>query len=164
MDAMEALKKRRAVRSYQDKEIDKKILEGIVDAGRLAPSADNIQPWEFVVVTKKQTLKRIANLCDYGSFIADAAACVVVFCKDTKHYLEDGSAATENVLLAATSFGIGSCWVAGDRKQYAEDIRKLLKAPEKLKLVSIVSLGYPAEEIEPRGKRSLPVVLHWEEF
>lgn len=164
MDAMEALKKRRAVRSYQDKEIDKKILEGIIDAGRLAPSADNIQPWEFVAVTKKQTLKRIANLCDYGSFIVDAAACVVVFCKDTKHYLEDGSAATENVLLAATSFGIGSCWVAGDRKQYAEDIRKLLKAPEKLKLVSIVSLGYPTEEVEPWGKRSLPVVLHWEEF
>ena len=164
MDAMEVLKKRRAVRSYQDKEIDKKILERTIDAGRLSPSADNIQPWEFVVVRKKETLKRIADLCDYGSFIADAAACAVVFCRDTKHYLEDGSAATENILLAARNFGIGSCWVAGDKKQYAEDVRKLLKAPQEFKLVSMVSLGYPAEETEPRGKRSLSTVLHWEEF
>jgi nitroreductase len=112
----------------------------------MSPSAVNIQPWEFIVVTDPETRKKIADLTDYGKFIANAPVCIAVFCKDTKYYLEDGSAATMAILLAAWSYGLGTCWVAGDKKHYAEPIRQLLGVPEGYKLVSLIAMGYPAEQ------------------
>ena len=163
METIEALKTRRSIRKFTDKPIPKEIIEDIIDCARLAPSANNVQPWEFIVVTKPETRKKLAEICDYGKFIKDAPVCIVVFCKNTKYYLEDGSAATENILLASHSYGLGSCWVAGDKKPYAEEIRKLLSAPEGYKLVSLVPIGYPEEKPKPR-KRKLEEVLHQEKF
>jgi nitroreductase len=164
LDAIETLKTRRSVRSYQDKSVPREAIETIIDSARLAPSANNIQPWEFIVVTEAGTRKRIADLADYGKFIADAGACVAVFAKGVKHYLEDASAATENLLVAAHALGLGTCWVAGYKKDYAEPVRELLGVPEGYMLVALVSLGYPAEKPEPHGKRDLSEVLHWEKF
>ncbi|MGB9748567.1 MAG: nitroreductase family protein [Candidatus Woesearchaeota archaeon] len=158
------LKQRRSYRSYAKKSIPKEILEELVDCGRLAPSANNVQPWEFIVVTETDKLIKISEITDYGKFIRDSAACIVVVCKDTKYYLEDGCAATENILLAAESFGIGSCWVAGDKKQYCSKIMNLLQIPEGYKIVSIISLGYYTEKISPHDKRELEEVLHWNKF
>ena len=129
MDAIEMLKTRRAVRVYQREPSTKQIIEDIVDCGRLAASAINIQPWEFIAVTNPESLRKIAKTTDYGGFIADATVCVIVLCRDTKYYLEDGSAATENILLAARAHGLGSCWVAGDKKPYAMDICRQVGAP-----------------------------------
>ena len=94
MDAIEALKTRRSVRAYTGEPVPKKIVEDIVDCGRLAATAINIQPWEFVVVMDSALRRRLAEISDHGKFIADAPVCVVVLCQDTKYYLEDGSAAT----------------------------------------------------------------------
>jgi nitroreductase len=88
---------------------------------------------------------------------------VVVLCRESKYYLEDGSAATENILLAARAFGLGACWVAGDKKPYAETLRKMVGAPDGYKLVSLIPLGYPLEIPSP-VKRPLKQVLHWETF
>ena len=164
MEALEALKGRRSVRVYEEKAVPKNTLEEIIDAARLAPSANNIQPWEFVVVTDKATRKTIADLTDYGKFIAQSGACVAVFCKDVKHYLEDGSAATENILVAAHALGLGTCWVAGFKKAYAEPVRKLLGVPDGHNLVSLISLGFPSVKAEAHDKRGLQEVLHWEKF
>lgn len=166
MDAIEALKTRRSIREYKDKPIPKDLLERIVDAARFAPTARNIQPWEFVVVTKQETLKKLAALAENGRFIADAQACIAVFCADTKYYLEDGCAATANILLSATALGIGSCWVAGDKKPYAHEVSSLLDVPESLKLVSLIALGYPESEGSFRviDKRKLDEVIHWDKF
>lgn len=165
MDAIHVLKTRRSIRHYSGKEIDIKILEKIIDCARLAPSANNIQPWEFVVVTQKEKLAKIANAATYGKFIKHAAACIVV-CgkKDSKHLIEDCCAATQNILLAAWSLGIGSCWVAGWKRSYNPEIMNLLGIPEEMEIVSILPLGYPAEKPEPHGKRKLSDVLHWEKF
>ena len=164
MDAIEALKTRRSVRLYEEKPVPRGIIEQIIDTARLAPSANNIQPWEFVVVTDAEQRNRIADLTDYGKFIAQAGACVAVFAKDVKHYLEDGSAATQNILIAARALGLGTCWVAGYKKAYGGPVAELLGVPAGLNLVALISLGYPAEEAEPRGKRELSDVLHWEKF
>jgi len=163
MDAIEALRTRRSIRAYTAEAVARNVIEEMVDCARLAATARNDQPWEFVVVTEREALGRIAGLADYGKFIADAAACVVVLCKDTKYYLEDGSAASQNMLLAATAHGLGACWVAGDKKPYAETIRKQVGAPEGYKVVSLVPFGYPAESPHTR-KRPLAEVLHWEKF
>lgn len=166
MELMEAIKKRRSIREYLDKPIPKQVLEKIVDAARFAPTARGLQPWEFVVVTEPVRLKELASLTDHGKFISEARACIAVYCQDTKYYLEDGCAATQNILLAATSFGIGSCWVAGDKKPYCSQVNKLLNVPDSFKLVSLISLGYPRSEKEFKviKKRSLEEVIHWERF
>jgi len=163
VDAVEVLKTRRSVRAYRREPVARKIIEDIVDCGRLAATAINIQPWEFVVVTDPGALRRIAETTDHGKFIADAPVCVVVLSRDTKYYLEDGSAATENILLAARAHGLGACWVAGDKKPYASKICRLVGAPRGYRLVSLIPIGYPAESPE-KSKRSLSNVLHWEKY
>jgi nitroreductase len=163
MDAIEVLKTRRSVRAYTRAPVPRKIIEDIVDCGRLAPTANNVQPWEFVVVTDPELLRRIAVITEYGKFIADAPVCVAVLSKETKYYLEDGSAATENILLAARAHGLGSCWVAGDKKPYAPENCRLVGAPRGYKLVSLIPIGYPAESPE-KSKRPLSDVLHWEKY
>jgi len=162
-EVIKLLKERRSIRKYQEKEVPEDIIKGIIDCARFAPTAINIQPWEFIVITDREMRKKIADITDYGKFIAEAPVCVVVFCKDTKYYLEDGSAATTYILLAAKAYGLGSCWVAGDKKYYAEDIRKLLGVPEGYKLVSLISIGYPAEN-PVKGKRSFEEVFHKERW
>lgn len=163
MDAIEVLKTRRCIRAYKSEPIAKEVLADLVDCGRLAATAINIQPWEFVVVTARDQLRRIADATDHGKMIADAAACIAVLSRDTKYYLEDGSAATQNILLAARAHGVGACWVAGDKKHYASAILRIIGAPPELKLISLVPLGYPAEQPE-KEKRPLTDVLHWEKY
>lgn len=164
MDALRAIKERRSIRDFNEQGIPKGVIEDIIDCARLAPSANNVQPWEFTVVTDKEMRKKIADIADYGKFIAQAPVCLIVFCKDTKYYLEDGSAATENILIAAQAYGLGTCWVAGDKKPYVFQINELVNIPVEFKLVSLIALGYPKEEARPHGKRPLKEVIHWEKY
>jgi nitroreductase len=166
MDVLEAIKARRSIREYSDDPIPEKTLEKLVDAARFAPTARNVQPWEFVVATEKELIKKIAGITDHGKFLSQAAACIIVFCRDTKYYLEDGCAATQNILLAASSLGIGSCWVAGDKKPYCSQLNDLLSVPLGFKLVSIVGLGHPKckATFGETEKRPLKELLHWQKF
>jgi nitroreductase len=163
MEALEVLKTRHSVRVYTGRPVGREVIEDIVDCGRLAASAINIQPWEFVVVTDPAARRKLAETTDHGRFIADAPVCVVVLCRETKYYLEDGSAATQNILLAARAHGLGACWVAGDKKPYAADICRIVGAPDGLRLVSLIPMGYPAENPE-KPKRPLADVIHWEKY
>lgn len=163
METIKALKTRRCKRKFLPTPVPKKVVEDIIDCGRLAPSAVNIQPVEFIVVIKGEIRKRIAEMADYGRFIAEAPVCIAVFSRQTKYYLEDGSAASENILLAAHAHGLGACWVAGDKKAYAEKVRQLLGVPQNFKLITLIPLGYSKEEPKP-AKRKLKDVLHWEKY
>ena len=163
MDAIECMKTRRSVRVYQNKPVPKEIIEDIVDCGRLAASAINIQPWVFVAVTNLAMRKRIADTTDHGKFIEQAPVCIAVFCQDSKYYLEDGCAATQNILNAAKAYSLGSCWIAGDKKPYAEAVRALVGAPATHRLIALVPVGWPAEHPQP-AKKPLAAVLHWERF
>jgi len=164
MQTQEALKNRRSTRIFNAKAIPKELITELIEAGHLAPTARNVQPWEFVAITDKETLKTVASLTDNGRFIAGASAFIAVFCQDTKYYLEDGCAATENILIAAHDLGLGSCWVAGDKKDYNDRIRELLGAPADMKLVSLIPLGYTDNPGRLPAKRSLKELLHWEKF
>jgi nitroreductase len=166
MEALEILKTRRSVREYSDKEITKELLEKIVDAARFAPTARNVQPWEFIVTTEAPILKKFSELAENARFLAQAKACIAVCCVETKYYLEDGCAATCNILLAAAALGIGSCWVAGDKKDYCAEVAKILNAPHCHKLVSLVALGYPKskDSFHLAEKRGLKELIHWERF
>ncbi len=164
MQTYEAIDKRVSVREYQKRAISQELLMRLVDAGRKAPTARAVEPWEFVVITERETLEELGRLATSGGFIGDAGGCIAVFCENTKYYLEDGCAATENILLAAADAGLGACWVAGDKKPYANAVSKFLGAPERLKLVSLVSLGWPNKRVIQAKRRTLKEVVHWQRF
>ncbi len=165
-DAMEVIQTRRSIREYENRPIARETLEAIVNAARLAPSAVNQQPWEFVVVTRRETLKALSTLCKYGPFIADAAACIVVLLRpSTRWIVHDGSAAAAIITLAAWNYGIGSCWVAFNMPENLERLRETLHIQDGLECLCMIPLGYPAASALsfPRApKRSLDEVLHWE--
>jgi nitroreductase len=161
--AIEVLQTRRSIRTYADKPVEREIIEEIVDCARLAPTAMNNQPWDFVVLTAREDLQRIPPILGHAEFIANAAFAVLVLARPTDCALEDCAAATENLLIAAAAHGIGSCWVAGAGQPYAPVVAGAFGAPQDRQLIAIVSFGYPAEEpvIE---KRPLADVLHWGRF
>jgi len=165
MDALTAIASRHSTRSFTSKPVSREQLEAVVDAGRHAPTARNEQTWQFVVVAEASARKRIAELTgDGGAFIAEAPACIAVFCKEGKYYLEDGCTAAQNMLIAATALGLQSCWVAGDKKPYADAVRTLLFGPENMKLVTLLAVGYGNGAGPTTVKRPLADVIRWERF
>ncbi|WP_298669387.1 nitroreductase family protein [uncultured Methanofollis sp.] len=158
------LRTRHSIRQYKDEPIEEKIVRDALDCAHLAPTARNEQPWLFGVVKEKETLKKIADLADHGKFIAGAQVCFAVFGRrDAKYYLEDCSAATTQLILGLWAYGIGSCWVAGDKKEYAEDVRALLGVPEEYTLVSLVPAGYP-KDLKIAEKKDLDDLVFQESY
>jgi nitroreductase len=162
VQTLACIAKRSSVREFIQRPIPKDKLETIVNAARLAPTARGIQPWEFVVIQDRSKLAELAALCENARFLKQAAGCIITFCRETKYYLEDGSAATENMLLAACELGLGACWVAGDKKPYCRQIMKMVGAADDFKLVSMIALGYAKGGQRAHPKRSLKEVIHWE--
>jgi len=154
MDQTEQIKSRRSVRKYKPYEVPAYVIEDILECARLAPTARNEQPWLFGAVTDKQLLRGLGRLANTGPFIADAGVCFAVFTlRGEKYYLEDGCAATMNIIHACQAHGLGSCWVAGDKKPYAEDVRKLLKVPEEYTLIALIPAGYPEGKPPEKPKK-----------
>jgi len=165
MQTKEAIHSRRSIRQFDGRPVPPGYLEELIDAARMAPTARNVQPWEFVVVTRKAALEAMAELIENARFLSSCGAAIVVLCQDSKYYLEDGCAATVNILLAAQDLGVSSCWVAGDKKSYCDEIRRMFEVPKGFFLVSIVGLGYSAQaDFAVPAKRALKEVLHWEQW
>lgn len=163
MDALQALTTRRSVRVYRGDPVPRDLIEQVLDAARHAATANNLQPWEFVVVTDRAMRQRLTAATDRGQQIALAPVCIAVLCKDCKYYLEDGANASQNLLVAAHALGLGGCWVAGDKKPYADEVRLILGVPPGFRLVSLLTLGYAAERPQPE-KRPLDTMVHWERW
>ncbi|MCP4653625.1 MAG: nitroreductase family protein [Candidatus Omnitrophica bacterium] len=162
MDFFDVISKRTSVREYSEKEISRESIEKIINAGRLAATARNVQPWRFVVVTGKERIQQLAKLVSpNGAFMIGASAAIVVLSVDTKYYIEDCSAATENILLAATALDIGTCWIAGDKKDYSTEVASFAQAEGDERLVSVIALGYPAKPVEPKEKQKLSELIKW---
>jgi nitroreductase len=158
------IKSRHSVRKFKPDPVDDLVIRDAIECAAHAPTAKNMQPWLFGVIKNKEMLQKIARTTDNGKFIADAPLCIAVFGeKMEKYYLEDCCAATENLILALQAYGINSCWVAGEKKQYAETIRTLLGVPEKYTLVSLVAAGSPSEMTIAK-KKEMKHIVFFEEF
>jgi nitroreductase len=161
MEALEAIRRRRSVRSYTGDPIPRENLEKIVDAARLAPSGHNRQPWEFIVVTDRSVIDKLK----IAALWMENAGAIIAVVMDTssKFWLEDGSAAVENILIASTALGYGSCWLQGDTEPREEELKGLLGIPDDKKLLTLVPIGVPSEW-PTREKKPLSEVLHWERY
>jgi len=150
MDALEALFTRRSIRKYTRDAVAEGDLKTILEAGMNAPSANNRQPWHFVVVDDRAKLNAIMQVHPYSRMLAQAPVAIGV-CADTdispQYWQQDCSAATENILLAARALGLGTVWLgvypAQDR---VSGIRSLLGLPENVQPMAIIALGHPAAE------------------
>jgi len=173
MKISESIKKRRSIRRFSGRDLTDDDMQLLVEAAHLAPSAGNLQPWEFVTVREKGNKQRLAEAAHGQSFIAEAPV-VFVICavpeRSATRYgkrgvelycLQDTAAAVQNLLLTAAHNGLGGCWVgAFDEKKAAEAVG----APPGVRPVAIVPVGYPAESPAPRPRRDLSEVVHWERF
>jgi nitroreductase len=161
MDALEAIRKRRSVRDYTGDPVPREDLEKIVDAGRWAPSGYNRQPWDFIVITERGTIDQLKVVAQW----MEKAGAVIAVALDpsSEFWLEDGAAAIENMLIASTALGYGSCWLEGDTLPLEGKFKSLLNVPEEKRLLTLIPIGVPAKWPN-QEKKALEAVIHWERY
>jgi nitroreductase len=154
MEVLEAIRTRRSVRKYKKDLIPQEKIEKILEAGRWAPSANNSQPWEFIILTDPKVREELASVLTWGKFLAQATLgiAVIVDPKASNHPIEDGAVATYSMLLATHALGIGGCWI--DPSVNEERIKEILSVPKEKKPLSVISLGYP-DEAPHKGRKEL---------
>jgi nitroreductase len=162
MELFETIRNRRSVRNYTGEPVACEDLEKIIEAARLAASGNNIQPWEFIVITEPEILRQLRFPEDHWSQGAGAMVAVVMD-SNSRWWLEDGSAAVQNMLLACTALGYGACWLEGYTVRNEQALRAVLGIPKKLQLFTLVSIGVPAEQ-PSKEKKPLHDVLHWQRY
>ncbi|MCS7119740.1 MAG: nitroreductase family protein [Nitrososphaerota archaeon] len=173
MDFFDVVKRRRSIRAFTEKIPPEEDVMKLIEAARCAPSAGNIQPWEFIVVRRPEIKRRLCEAALGQSFVEEAPV-VIVVCANVDwsrrgygirgaelYCLQDTAAATQNILLAAEASGLGACWVGA----FNEDkVREVLKVPHGLRPVALIPIGYPAETPRPPYKRPLEEIVHYETF
>jgi nitroreductase len=144
---------RRSIRQYTGEPVSEEDIISLLEAGMAAPSAANRKPWRFLVIDDRQMLQAIAAAPPYGRTVPGAALAIVV-CGDpavSDWWLQDCSAATENILVAAAGLGLGAVWLGcHGRAEREQPIRQALGIPDEIGMASVLSIGHPAEEKEPR--------------
>jgi len=152
---MEAIYRRRSIRNYTKEPVSEEALREFIRAGMAAPSAGNQQPWHFIIIDRRDLLDAIADIHPYAQMLRQAHAAILV-CGDLdleRHegfWVQDCSAATENILLEIADRGFGGVWLGVyPRNDRVQGIRKLLEIPERVVPFSLIAVGHPAERKEP---------------
>lgn len=163
MDVFESVSTVLAVRSYADKPVAPETIRRIVEAGRLTGSSMNLQPWHFIVVENRETLRQMGALARSGPYIAGAPLAIVVAIENSRFAQSDASRAIQSMILTAWSEGIGSNWVGF---MGLAEIKALLGIPESLEILAILPFGYPAKAVGlgRKKRKALAEVAHRERF
>ena len=158
MDAMQAILGRRSIRKYRQGEVNDDMVRQLLEAAMSAPSAGNEQPWHFIVIRDREILNSIPSIHPYSRMLREAALGILI-CGDLKQevykgfWVQDCSAATENMLIAAHALGLGAVWLGfHPLEERVTAIRQMLSIPEHVIPLCIVSVGWPAEEKPPAGR------------
>lgn len=154
MEVFEAVRTLLAVRRYQDRPVPEETIHQIVEAGRLTASSMNKQPWHFIVVRERETLRHLGTLARTGPYIAEASLAIVVAIERTQFAVSDASRAIQSMLLTAWSAGIGSNWVGFGGMA---EVKGLLGIPDELDLLAILPFGYPANAVGRGRKERKPL-------
>ena len=164
MDVFECVRTLSTIRSYIAKDVSGEVIAEVMEAGRLAPSARNEQPWEFILVTDRDVLKALEKYCTSGRFVSEAAFTVVVLTDPSNKWHEiDTTRAVQNMVLTAWGRKLGSCWIGMIDKNGLADY---LGIPKSLNILTVLPFGYFDERLAGHGKnRKLPrEVFHLNRF
>jgi len=153
---------RRSIRAYSGEPVSDADVEALLQAGMAAPSASNRKPWHLVTVTDRTALRALADAHPHGKMLAQAGLAIAV-CGDpaiSNFWVQDCSAATENILIAVAALGLGGVWLGcHGRPEREQAVRQVLGIPESIGVLSVLSIGHPAEEKEPRTQYD-PAFVH----
>jgi nitroreductase len=169
MDVFAAIKQRRSVRAYKPAQVEEEKLKKILEAARLSPSASNRQDWKFIVVREKETRKKLARAAFGQSFIGEAPVVIVACGTEPKAIMACGqptstvdvSIACAFMILEAYEQGLGTCWIGAFKE---DEVRKILKIPEPVRVVAVIPLGYPDEGPSQRDRKDLDQIICFERF
>ena len=173
MDLLEAIKGRRSIRSFKSDDVTEEEVDLLIEAATMAPSAGNIQPWEFIIIRTAEMKKRLAEAAYEQSFIEEAPVVIVVCANEDRssqrygergkvlYCLQDTAAAIQNMLLTVYSLGLGSCWIGAFKE---DKVREVLNVPTGIKPVAIVPIGHPARVGILRQKRPTEQIVHHEKY
>ena len=152
METMDAILTRRSIRKYLPDPVNRDVIENILKAGMNAPSAGDEQPWHFIIIDRHDLLEKISEIHPYTKMLKDTPAAILV-CGDQNvpkfkdFWIQDCSAASENMLLAAHDLGLGAVWIGVyPAEKMVQEIRRLLNIPDHVAPFSIIAMGSPAEE------------------
>lgn len=169
---IDIIMRRKSVRDYTDKPVDKQTLDILIKAGMAAPTAGNKQPWEFVAITDRNTLDALADKLEYAKMLKKAPAAIVV-CgvpklsfpgTESEYWIQDCSAVTENILLAVESLNLGAVWASVyPGKDRIDSVRSILNLPDDIIPLNIIAIGYPTGKEKPKNKYK-PERIHWEKW
>jgi nitroreductase len=162
-DLLDLMQSRRSVRKFTDEPVTDGQVETMLQAAMAAPSAQDLRPWHFVVVRERKVLDEMAEVHKYA-YMLERAPLAIVVCGDTevskKYWVEDGCAATQNLLLAATALGLGGVWISlYPKKKHQRKVRELLDIPDHIGVLCVLALGYPAEK-KKAGTKYDPEHVH----
>ena len=171
MDFYQVIQSRKSIRAYKTDLISDDILERILEAGRIAPSAKNIQPWKFIVIKNPEIKKALVTACRNQEFIAQApiVICAVALEKIAwgnmggywSSYPVDITIALDHMILAATNEGLGTCWIGA----YNEvEVKRILKIPEDVKVIALTPIGYPIQNPDAKPRKSLSEITSVDSF
>lgn len=168
---MENIFIRRSIRKYQDKSIEKEKIEKLLRAAMQAPSAGNQQPWEFLVVEKKETLGKLSEISPYATMLKEAPLAIIVLSNEERmkfpeYWQQDLGATTQNILLEAMELGLGSVWLGvAPLKDREEFIKNIFNLPQNITPFNIIVLGYPKEpQVNKFVDRYEADRVHFEEY
>ena len=169
MDVFEAIRSRRSIRKYSDRAVEEEKISRVLEVGRLAPSANNRQEWRFVVVQDGDTREKLAEAACGQGFVAEAP--VVIACCSVESdrlmtcghpaYAIDVAIAIDHMTLAAVALELGTCWIGAF---YEDRVREILNIPDSVRVVELLTLGYPAEKPPPRPRKRLDDIVYKEQW
>jgi len=161
MDVFDAISQRCSVRSYLNKPVEDEKLRSVLEAARLAPSARNLQEWRFVVVTDRTTREKLMAAAMNQKFVGEAPVVIAACAVNTENLMPCGqysypidiAIAVDHMTLMAVELGLGTCWIGAFKE---DEVKEILDIPEQVRVVTLLTLGYPATKA-PAGKNRLPL-------
>lgn len=154
---------RRSIRSYTDQDVEPEKIEAILEAGMAAPSGKNGQPWDFIVLTRREILDEMAERLPYAKMLREARVAIAVCADRTKspYWYVDCSAAAENILLAAHALGLGAVWTATyPYRDRMDVVKELCGLPGSYDSLCVIPVGYPAREARPKDNFDAGKIHH----
>lgn len=161
MNVFDAIKKRHSVRRYLDKAIEEEKLNAVLDAGRLAPSAKNLQEWRFIIVRNRKVREKLAHAANEQIFVGQAPVIIVACAVTDEHVMSCGqlcypinvAIALDHISLAAVELGLGTCWIGAFNES---KVKEILGIPDDVRVVELMPIGYPAYQYR-KEKDRLPI-------
>jgi nitroreductase len=162
--------KRKSVRSYLDRPVEDEKLNEVLEAGRLAPSASNIQPWKFIVVKDKETRDKLAIACKNQKFVEEApiviAACIISKGYDMGKWYDsavlDIGIALDHMTLQAAHLDLGTCWIGAF---FEDKIKKILEIPDNIRVAALLTLGYPKDPTSvKKNRKPIEEIVSFEKY